>query len=90
MRPAALLLIPLAACGETEVAVVQEPGAPPASLAERRAREAEDAARQAREKSLELRSRYFLRALATVVALGSAGMARRVQTVAEEEAPWQK
>ncbi len=34
MRPAALLLIPLAACGETEVAVVQEPGAPPASLAE--------------------------------------------------------
>jgi len=61
-----------------------------ASLAERRAREAEDAARQAREKSLELRSRYFLRALATVVALGSAGMARRVQTVAEEEAPWQK
>ncbi|NIP14962.1 MAG: protein kinase, partial [Pseudomonadales bacterium] len=62
------------------------------SLAERRAREAAEAARQAREKALERRSRNFLGALAavlllaTVVALGLAGVARRAQTVAEGEA----
>jgi WD40 repeat protein/DNA-binding SARP family transcriptional activator len=62
------------------------------SLAERRAREAEEAKRQAREKALERRSRSFLWALvvvlllATVVALGLAGVARRAQTVAEGEA----
>jgi len=62
------------------------------SLAERRGREAAEAARQVREKALERRSRSFLQALAavlllaTVVALWLAGTARRAQTVAEGEA----
>jgi WD40 repeat protein/DNA-binding SARP family transcriptional activator len=63
-----------------------------ASLAERTVREEAEAARQQRERALERRSRSFLRALAvvlllaTVVALGLAGLARRAQTAAEGEA----
>jgi WD40 repeat protein len=67
---------------ETDLALSQmEQDYLEASLAERQARQTAEAARQAREKALEHRSRNFLRALvgiltiATVVALGLTGFA---------------